>query len=192
MSRQTASKVGVSPRASRSIREMPSRDGNGPAHDRRYAIALEMAHEQIGGGGQIRDRARAFRRHAVPQPLADRLTAYAEETGHLGLAQSPHRERAGEGSSRALPVEAFGEGVEPRAFVLVRSEYLLGRLFRPEPPRAMTALMFRSPIRRPRPCVNRYRMSTFSSRMLLSSPVLKSRAVPRGPCPKAGPWSPDS
>ena len=34
---------------------------DGTAHDRRDAIVLEMAHEQIGGGGQIRGRARAFR-----------------------------------------------------------------------------------------------------------------------------------
>ena len=94
-----------------------------------------MVHEQVGGGGQIGDRIRAFRGHASPQPLPDRLTAHAEEAGRLGLAQSPHRECAGEGLPCALPVEAFGEGVEPRAFVLVRSEYLLGRLFRPELPK---------------------------------------------------------
>ena len=72
--------------------------GNRPAHHRRNAVALEMVHEQVGRGGQVRDRAAALRGHAAPPPFSDRLSAHAEQAGRLGLTQAPLK--AGNASER--------------------------------------------------------------------------------------------
>ena len=70
---------------------------NRPAHHRRDAVALEMAHEQVGGGGQIRDRSGAPRGHAAPTPFADRLAAHAEQAGRL-MSTATVRQPRNEGS----------------------------------------------------------------------------------------------
>ena len=103
---------------------------DGPAHNRGDTIALEITHKQIGSGGQVRDGPRPLGRDAVTQPLADCLAAHAEEARHLGLAQTPHLERACERLACTPAIEAFGKGVKPCAFMPVRGEYLLGCFFR--------------------------------------------------------------
>ena len=77
---------------------------DGPAHDRGNSITLEKVHEQIGGGGQIGDGPRPIGRDALSQPLAYCLAAYAEEARRLGLAQTPHLQRAREGTAAASMV----------------------------------------------------------------------------------------
>ena len=62
---------------------------DGPAHHRRDSIALEIMHQQIGGGGQIRDGPRPNGRDTLMQPLADCLAAHAELTAPPRLGSDP-------------------------------------------------------------------------------------------------------
>ena len=75
---------------------------HGPADDRRNAVAPEMAHEEVGGGGQIGDRTRAIRGHAAPSPIVDRLPAHAEQAGRLGLTQAPRRDVVGPHAPKSI------------------------------------------------------------------------------------------
>ena len=104
--------------------------GNRPAHHRRNAVALEMVHEQVGRGGQVRDRAAALRGHAAPPPFSDRLSAHAEQAGRLGLTQAPLK--AGNASERcpSRPVRRLPSWViRPEAQGLASSQCSV-----PQPP----------------------------------------------------------
>ena len=131
---------------------------DGSAHDRRDSITLEIVHEQIGGGGQIRDGPHPVGRDAVLHPLGQCLAAHAEEARRLGLAQTPYLHRAREGSARAPTIEAFGKGVKPCAFVRVRGVYLLGCFVRRKLVDCRDAV-HDSVFDLTQPCVNRNQMS---------------------------------
>ena len=90
---------------------------------------VEMTHQQIGGGGQVRHRSRPVGRRALSQPFADGLAAHAEEPRRLGLAQAPDLDGACERCAAAQTIEAFRERVEPGAVLFVRRERPIGRLF---------------------------------------------------------------
>ena len=57
------------------------------ANRRGDSVALEVMHQQIGGGGQIRQDSLSLGGRALAQPLADRLAADAEAAwrGDLSL-----------------------------------------------------------------------------------------------------------
>ena len=109
-----------------------------PSHHGPDAVAFEMAHQQIGGGGQVRHRARPVGVRALSQPLADGLAAHAEETRRVGLAQAPDLNGAPERCTATQAVESFRERIKPAAVVFVRCERPVGRLFGTEGPVRVT------------------------------------------------------
>ena len=105
-----------------------------PTDDGCYAVVLQVAHQQVGGGGQIRKGSGPVSGRTSPQPLANRLAADAKQPRRLRLADPPNVQHLRKGRPVSPPAEALGKSVKPSSLVPVRRVNLRRSFLRAKSP----------------------------------------------------------
>ena len=104
-----------------------------PTDDGWYAVALQVAHQQISGGGQIGKGGGSVSRRTSLQPLANRLPADPKQPRRFRLAYPPSLQRLCKGRPGPSPTEALGKDVKPGSLVPVRQINLRRSFLWPKP-----------------------------------------------------------